>query len=528
MADSSGKPGGAGAGGQGDSIDPAEVGIRPRLWSDDSQYALTRTVLLRALGFIYFVAFCILWNQGDGLFGSEGILPAAHFLDLVRARRGALALVELPSIFWISCSDAVLTAAAGLGVAASVAVVLGFGNSVVMACLWVLYLSFTHVGQIFYGYGWELLLLEAGFLGIFLAAPLSLRSFPSSPAPAAVIWLYRWLVFRLMFGAGLIKLRGDACWTALTCLADHYETQPNPGPLTWYFDALPLWADELGVLFNHFVEVVVPFAVFGPRRFRIAAGALIIVFQTTLILSGNLSFLNWLTIAVALSCFDDAFFLRAVPAVLRQRLERLLVHERSPRPSRLRTRVIHGLVAVVALLSLAPTFNLLLPDQRMNASFDPLHLVSTYGAFGSVDHERHEVVLEGTLGDPHVGDPTWKEYGFHCKPGDVRRRPCLVTPYHYRLDWQMWFAGHRDRAGDTWFLRLVHELLRGNRHVTALLESDPFAGTRPRYVRALLYRYELSPDLDAGYWTRTPLGEYLRPLSLDDAELGEFLRVRGF
>lgn len=501
---------------------------RPFPWSDDATFVLTRTVLLRALGLNYFVAFLILWNQGDGLFGSHGILPVGPFLKLVHSRAGAGAYVELPSLFWFSHSDAVLHGAAGLGVALSFGVCLGFANAIVMGTLWVLYLSFTHVGQIFYGYGWEILLLEAGFLGAFLAPPLSLRPFARSPPPTAVVWLFRWLVFRLMLGAGLIKLRGDACWTELTCLAEHYESQPNPGPLSYYFDALPMWADEAGVLFNHLVEVAAPFGVFGPRRIRITSGLLIIAFQTLLILSGNLSFLNWLTIAVALSCFDDGVFRRLVPGRFRAGADARIAASIVLPPTALRSRVIQGLVALVVLLSLAPTFNLLLPDQKMNASFDPLHLVNTYGAFGSVDHERHEVIIEGTNGDPLSGDVEWREYSFPCKPGDVRRRPCLVTPYHYRLDWQMWFAGHRRTAGDAWFVKLVYELLRGNTHVTALLDADPFSGGRPRYVRALLYRYQFPKNLSKGYWERQLVGEYLRPIAVDDAVLTEFLESRGW
>lgn len=504
---------------------------RPLPWSDNSTYVLTRTILLRALGLIYFVGFLILWNQGDGLFGSEGILPARRFLDMVQQRAGSVGYFELPTLFWITSSDSMLRGAALVGVLLSAFAVLGFSNSIVMAVLWVLYESFTHVGQIFYGYGWELLLLEAGFLSIFLVAPLSLRAFPRSPPPIAVVWLERWLLFRLMLGAGLIKIRGDSCWTELTCLSYHYETQPNPGPLSWYFDALPMWADKAGVVFNHFVELVVPFGVFGPRRLRHAAGLLVIIFQTTLILSGNLSFLNWLTIAVALSCFDDEAFLAVMPPALRSKVGLSLsrAREQAAVVSRTRRRVILGLVFGVGILSVAPVVNLIMPDQRMNASFEPLHLVNTYGAFGSVDRVRHEVVIEGTSGDALGPDElVWKEYAFHCKPGDVRRRPCLVTPYHYRLDWQMWFAGHQRGARDTWFVKLVYELLRGNRHVTALLERDPFAGSRPRFVRALLYEYEFSHDLRKAYWDRHLLGEYLRPMAIDDAALQEFLAERGF
>ncbi|HXK19741.1 MAG TPA: lipase maturation factor family protein, partial [Polyangiaceae bacterium] len=279
-------------------------------------YWLTRAALLRGIGLIYAVAFLILVRQGQALIGEHGILPAARFVDLVSDQLGSRAagFWELPSLFWISASDGWLTTFAWLGLLGALGVLLGFGNAPLLAALWALYLSFTHVGQIFYGYGWDSLLCETGFLAIFLAPawrPQELA--PKSPPPLVVIVLFRWLAFRIMFGAGLIKLRGDACWTDLTCLAYHYETQPNPGPLSPYLHAAPLWFHKLGTLFNHLVEVIAPFGVFGPRPVRAVAGTLIVVFQSILIASGNLSFLNWLTLLIALACFDDAQILRILP-----------------------------------------------------------------------------------------------------------------------------------------------------------------------------------------------------------------------
>ena len=492
-----------------------------------ASYWLTQRAILGALGFVDAVAFYSLLRQMDGLIGSSGLLPAARFLENVRRARGSVPVFELPTLFWLSSSDLVLHVACSLGLGLSIAAVLGFANALTMGLIWLLYLSFVHVGQIFYGYGWELLALEAGFLAIFLAPPWRLGALATSKPPVVVVWLFRWLVFRVMFGAGLIKLRGDPCWLHLTCLADHYETQPNPGPLSYYFHELPMWAHRLGVLFNHFVELIVPWGLFGPRRIRHAAGAFTIAFQTILILSGNLSFLNWLTIAVALSAFDDSFFERLVPPKTRAWvLEQVAGAKGEASESALRRRTVQGLAVVVAVLSVFPVVNMVSPDQAMNASFDPLSIVNTYGAFGSVEHERHEVVLEGTHDDPLSGDARWLEYEFPCKPGDVRRRPCLVTPYHYRLDWQMWFAGLSSYRRQPWIVKLVFELLRENPAVTALLARDPFAGSPPRYVRALLYRYRFTSDRRSGWWQRELLGEYLRPMSLDDPDLREFLERR--
>jgi hypothetical protein len=279
------------------------------------------------------------------------------------------------------------------------------------------------------------------------------------------------------------------------------------------------------VLFNHVVELAAPWLVLGPRRARLLGGALIALFQAMLIVSGNLSFLNWLTLVLCIACGDDAALERLLPRRLRARAQAL---PGATRPGRARAIVSGLLAAVVALLSLDPIANMLSPRQAMNSSFDPLHLVNTYGAFGSVSSVRHEVILQGTRDLQLSGTTRWLEYEFPCKPGDVRRRPCLITPYHYRLDWQMWFAALDDATSETWFVGLVYKLLRAEPSVRALLARDPFGRVPPRYVRAELYEYRFTRLGDAGgaWWTRTRVAPYMRPLSQEDPDLREFLRVQ--
>jgi hypothetical protein len=485
-------------------------------------------VLLRGIGLIYAVAFLILVRQGPALLGSHGILPVARFLELVAEQLGSRAagFWELPSLFWISAADGWLRAGAWLGVFGGLAMLAGFSNAPLLALLWVLYLSFTHVGQIFYGYGWDSLLCETGFLAVFLAPFWRPREFdPRSPPPLLVVILFRWLAFRIMFGAGLIKLRGDPCWTDLTCLAYHYETQPNPGPLSPLFHAAPLWFHELGTLFNHLVEVAAPFGVFGPRPLRVVAGVLIVVFQSILIASGNLSFLNWLTLVIGLACFDDQLWLRALPSRVRERLQARLTSVADAEPSRRRRVVSWGLVVVIAILSLNPVVNLLSPRQAMNASFEPFNLVNTYGAFGSVSRERYEVIIEGTRESRIDAQTKWREYELPCKPGRVDRRPCLVTPYHYRLDWQLWFVPLSPDYQRRWFLALVNKLLRGDAAVLALFRGNPFPEAPPRFIRASFYRYRFAPLGSHDTWQRMPAGQYLPPTSLDDPDFVETLRA---
>jgi hypothetical protein len=353
--------------------------------------------------------------------------------------------------------------------------------------------------------------------------PFAKRALPSP----VVLVLLRWLVFRLMIGAGLIKLRGDPCWRDLTCLVYHYETQPNPNPLSWYLHQAPVWFHRLEVAFNHFVELVVPFFVFGPGRARLVAGGLVVLFQVLLMLSGNLSFLNWLTIAVAVGCFDDGVF---APLLRGSARERLAGHVSGATETKARRVAVYALAATAAFLSLDPLTNMLSPGQVMNASFDPFDLVNTYGAFGSIGRERYEIVLEGTSDDPTDGAARWTAYEFKCKPGTPERRPCWISPYHYRLDWQMWFQDMPGAPIEPWFVHLVAKLLDGDAAVRALLAPGPFQTRPPRAVRALYYRYEFTRlgEPTRAWWKRALVGEYLPALARDDPRLLEYLRGAGW
>jgi len=327
-----------------------------------------------------------------------------------------------------------------------------------------------------------------------------------------------------MLGAGLIKLRGDPCWRNLTCLDYHFLTQPIPNPLSPLFYFSPPFVHRFEVAYNHLVEVILPFCVFGPRRLRLVAGALMLLFQGTLILSGNLSFLNWLTIVPILACLDDRFLARISPARLRAK-----ILARAPQLALPRSRVVAVwlLVALVGLLSIAPLVNLLSNQQLMNTSYEPFEVVNSYGAFGSVGRVRHEIIFEGTQDAPGP-DAHWKPYEFKCKPGDPERRPCWISPYHYRLDWQIWFAAMGDVSGAPWTLHFVDRLLKGDSGTLSLLAKNPFPDRPPRYIRAELYDYRYAPLESHAWWTRKLIGEWLPPLSLDDPRLERSMAAFGW
>jgi hypothetical protein len=502
--------------------------LADRLSRDDPGAAghwLGRLITLRLLGLVYLMAFLTLVNQGPALIGQHGLLPLPDFLDRVAAQLGSRAagFRALPSLFWLADSDGALRAAGWTGVALSLLVLAGYANAVILMALCALQISIAAVGQTFYGFGWELQLAETGFLCIFLVPLLDGRPLPRRPPPVLVIWLLRWLAVRIMLGAGLIKLRGDPCWRDLTCLDFHFETQPIPSPISALFHAAPAWVHRVGVAFNHVVELAAPFFVFGPRRWRNAAGALMVALQVILILSGNLSFLNWLTLVPILACFDDGLWRRVLPRALVARAERARA---AAVPSRAHGLAVAALGLGVAVLSVPPVLNLLSGQQMMNTSFTSLPLVNTYGAFGSVGRERLQLVIEGTTDDAVTPATRWVAYQPKCQPADPARRPCWMSPYHYRLDWLLWFAAMGEPRDYPFAVHLVWKLLQGDRGALGLLDGDPFAGTPPRFVRVELYRYQLAPLGAKVWWNRTRVGSWLPPLSRDDPALQDFVRAR--
>ena len=501
---------------------PGETVSHPTYW-------LTRFVILRFLGVIYAIAFLVAINQILPLIGSNGLLPVGNYLHLITRALGseAAGFLRLPSVFWLGHSDAALLTVAWTGFLLSCVVVAGFANAPLMAILWFLYMSIVHVGQEWYGYGWEIQLTETGFLAIFLCPLLDMRPFPRHPPPFQIIVLFRWLTFRIMLGAGLIKLRGDEIWRNSTALYYHFETQPIPGPLSRWFHFLPHGILKTGAWFNHLAEVVAPLFVFWPRLARHIAGVVIVLFQVTIILSGNLSFLNWLTILPALACFDDGFWSRILPGAIVRKAEAAEARSEVSRPMHITAWVV---TALIALLSIQPVTNMLSPGQIMNTSFDPLDLVNTYGAFGTVGRERLNVVFEGTT-DENPGDSAnWKPYIYKGLPVVLEKRSPQVAPYQLRLDWQMWFASMSSPEEYPWTLHLIWKLLHNDPGAIGLFAGNPFPGKPPRYIRAVLYRYKFAKPGNPQnfWWNRERVDLWLPAMSVDEPRLKSFLKDSGW
>jgi hypothetical protein len=475
-----------------------------------------RLLVQRGMASIYVIAFLVVLQQFKPLLGERGLLPVPEYL---RGRR----FWDAPGLFVWRYSDRLLNAVGWVGLVLSACALFGlteagpvWASVAAWLVLWFLYLSVVNAGNRFYGFGWESMLLEAGFFTAFLG--------PSQVAPPVIpLVVLRWMLFRTEIGAGLIKLRHDPCWRDLTCLYYHYETQPLPNPLSWYFHRIPRPMHRASALFSHFVQVVVPFGLFAPQPWAAMAGGLIILHQLVLIVSGNYSWLNWLTVVLGVTAFSDgtlglgghaAGLLQAAAPVARPMGFEVLLWV---------------VAAATALLSVQPALNLISRDQAMNRSYNPFHLVNTYGAFGQVGRRRYELVIEATADRVVTPASEWREYGFKAKPGDPMRRPPQIAPWHLRLDWLIWFIpfgigitseGIRVRGYDAWFVRFVRKLLAGDSGILGLMGKNPFPDEPPVFLRARLYHYRYTTTEEkrrtGAWWVRRELGVYLPAVSLED------------
>ncbi len=485
------------------------------LWGDEVRrpsYFAAREWFLRALGAIYLIAFASLWVQVDGLIGERGILPVRDFLTAARGQLGASAVAALPTLCWLNSSNGFLHLLCGSGVAISILLIIGFAPAASLAALFALYLSLTIAGQTFLSFQWDILLLETGFLAIFLApARLRFNSGDDPPPSRVAVFLFKLLLFKLMVMSGVTKLTsGDASWWDLTALNYHYETQPLPTVVGWWAHQSPEWFRHFSTLFVLVVESVVPFFIWAPRRLRSLACALLIALQVLIALTGNYCFFNLLTIALSLLLIDD-FAFRYTPVCN-------ATTEAFPNEFRkcVATAVLIATLPLNAMLivsAFAPECTWPTPLAAIYSFTEPFRIVNGYGLFRVMTKTRAEIEIEGS--DDGVG---WRRYDFKWKPGALGEPPRWVAPHQPRLDWQMWFAALGTYRDNPWFLHLVESLLTNRSTVLGLLATNPFPTAPPRYVRATLYEYHFTTEAErrasGHWWKREARGEYLPTASL--------------
>jgi lipase maturation factor 1 len=452
----------------------------------------------RFLGGVYLAAFSSLLVQLSGLYGSSGILPIASFLTEFRELAGKRVYRLCPTLFWIKSTDRALTACCLSGVILSILLLLGVAPVPLLIILWLLYLSFVACGQEFLSYQWDTLLLELGFMTIFL--PLA------APAPLLVVFAYRFMLFRFMFSSGAVKLLSkDPNWRNLTALCYHYQTQPIPNRPAWYAHQLPVTAQKFSTLATLFLELAVPLLALGPHWAPLTCLVLMLFLQLLIFATGNYGFFNILAIVMTLPLLDD-------------RLLAPYLDLPAASASAAATAFSSTIFALFLALNLGQLTSLFYRPVWLNRLFhwlSPLMISNRYGLFAVMTTQRFEFIIEGSNDGKE-----WLSYEFHWKPGDPQGPPRQAAPHQPRLDWQMWFAALDPRSIEPWLGNLIVRLLEGSPTVLALFKLNPFPAAPPVYLRLSVYRYQFStPEAKRTqglWWDRTLVGRF-KPMSLQKA-----------
>jgi predicted DCC family thiol-disulfide oxidoreductase YuxK len=497
------------------------------LWGNDVRpptYFWAREWFLRALGLIFLIAFVSLWVQIDGLVGSNGLLPVSRFLTAVRGQFGTQAFSMLPTLCWVNSGDAFLHFLCGAGVVAAMLLICGIARVFCLVALVVFYLSLTVAGQAFLSFQWDVLLLETGFLAIFLAPPrLWQKREHGAPVSRLGLFLLKLLLFKLMLMSGVVKLTsGDDSWWNLTALDYHYWSQPLPTIFAWYADKTPEWFKHFSVAFCLVVEIVVPFFIWAPRRLRLIACGLLVFLQIAIAITGDYCFFNLLTIALCLLLIDDAVV--AEVGVARRAGDKR-ANAALRRAKRLQDRLLtYGATVVIVItvpLNAWHIFSAFEPAaeppaivQQALDRIEPFHIVNGYGLFRVMTKDRGEIVIEGS-----ADGIDWRAYEFKWKPGNVMRAPAWCAPHQPRLDWQMWFAALGSPRQNPWLINLVFRLFQDKPEVIHLLKVNPFPDSPPHYIRAEFYRYRFTTMEEhrktGAWWKRQFLGEYLPEIPIE-------------
>ncbi len=458
------------------------------------EYALTSWLFLKVLAVIYFIAFLSIAVQITGLVGPSGILPFKEVLDNFYQYHGTTAWFKMPTLFWFSSSNLALHTVSILGCVFSVILFVGCWQRLALIALFSLYLSIYHAGQTYLNFQWDTLLLECGFLAIFLV---------NGPS-RLLIFLFHFLLFRLRFMSGVSKLvSDDPSWSSLKALNYYFETQPLPHVGSWYFHQLPDWVLRTGTGFTFFTELIIPLFIFLPRRFRLIAAGVTIFMQLLIIATSNHNFINLLTILLCLFLLDDKIVQRFLP-------QKMIPEIKSGwfSSTLISITAVSILTASLSLFYSMVSNNKVTPWLATSGLFIRSYgLGHIYHVFPTMQVERHELQVEGSYDRLN-----WKPYKFKFKPGDLSRRPQFNIPHQPRLDWMIWFVPPRFDNQMHWFKRFLRRLVKGSPEVLALLKENPFAGKPPTYLRVLVYRYHFTNweerKKTGNWWKREYLGEF--------------------
>ncbi|GAC1489970.1 MAG: lipase maturation factor family protein [Gemmatimonadaceae bacterium] len=469
-------------------------------------YLWPRWLFLRALGLIFFSAFYACAFQIHGLIGERGILPAQFYLDQVSSVVGPFARFWYsPSLLWLSASDTTLTIIVAAGLLASLLLVVNVWPRLAVGVCTLLFLACIAVLQVFSSYQSDGMLLEAGFLSMFFA-PRGVRpglgaTHPPSPFS---LFMLRWEWFRIYFESGLGKLlSGDPYWRTLTAMDDYYQNAPLPSWIGRYVQHLPHWYHAGTVILTLVVELVLVWAVFLPRRFRVACFVMVTALQVGIITTANYGFLCFLVLALGLLLLDDGALARvglfAVPSVRVENKAPSLIYRRVE-------AVILGIAfyaTIVAFIFGGSDSIVALPNRLL----EPFRIANAYGLFAVMTPARYEIEFQGSNDGKN-----WIAYPFRYKPQDPMERPGFYGPYQPRFDWNLWFASLEPWRASPWVVLSQERLLEGSPSVLKLFRADPFRGKPPSMVRTVLWQYWFT-DLKAkrksgAWWRRQELGPF--------------------
>jgi hypothetical protein len=517
-----------------------------------------RWLFLRAMGLIYFSAFYALLFQVKGLIGTQGILPAGEYLDDARSL-GAARFWYAPTLLWLSSSNHMLMALMWVGLIAAVILIVNIWPRAMLLVCFVCYLSFVCAAQDFSGYQSDGMLLEAGFLSLFLAPGGLLPGWGAKRPPArAAVLLLLWEWFRIYFESGVVKLEsGDPTWRNLTAMYEYYQNGPLPTWIGWYVQHLPYWFHKATAGATLGMELALVWMAFLPRRWRIACFFIVTAWQIGVIATANYTFLNYLVLVLAFLLLDDAFLRRFVPARWRQEQIAESPEEQRERGGMVGDQPVadagepeaagepeheteqrepaRWLVAAgIAVRAIALTWvfyatavelvqmfwhEVPVPASPV-AALEPFRIANQYGLFAVMTPHRYEIEFQGSNDGQN-----WVAYPFRYKPQDVRERPGIYAPYQPRFDWNLWFASLGSWLQNPLVPRTEELLLQGDQDVLGLFAGNPFPNAPPKYVRAVIWQYWFStPEQkreQGVWWTRQYLGTYAPTITLrEDGRYG--------
>ncbi len=506
--------------------------------SSDGRYGasnrlIARWLFLRALGLIYFSAFFSLVFQIRGLIGPRGVLPADEYLEHVRRGVGSMRLWYAPTVLWLGSGNHALIALSIVGMAASLLLVANVWPRAMLVICFVGYLSFIGAAQDFANYQSDGMLLEAGFISLFLAPGGWLPGWgPASPAPRASVLLLLWEWFRIYFESGAVKLlSGDPTWRNFTAMDEYYQNGPLPTWIGWYIQHLPEWFHKATAVTTLGMELVLVFMAFLPRRWRIVCFCIVTVWQAGVILTANYTFLNYLVLVLGVLLLDDRLLRRFLPGRFRRSFPEL------PEPASLEDEITReeaveaaqhrsGLRRHLSALRLAVTtvmlawvfYNTSLLMIRMFwraeplpglpvAALEPFRIANQYGLFAVMTPHRYEIEFQGSMDGVN-----WTAYPFRYKPQKLNEAPGLYAPYQPRFDWNLWFASLGAWAEYPIVPRTEEALIENDADVLELFAGNPFAAAPPKYVRAVLWQYWFTSMAEkrttGNWWRRQLLGTY--------------------